>query len=167
MEPRDLSAEQEPVFDDGPLREATPYPKANLGRRFLAHLIDAVLAGLGVALVGLVSASLGGLVGALYFLVRDGLTLDWMDRRSIGKRLMKLRPIRLDGAPVDLETSVRRNWMWTLGYLGSISFAGLAWVLGVAGLTLLVYEAYRVVTDPGGRRWGDELAGTQVIDATG
>jgi len=46
----------------------------------------------------------------------------------------------------------------------------IGWVLlpfaVIAGALLALYEVYRVVTDPEGRRWGDALAGTQVVQAT-
>lgn len=80
--------------------------------RFLAFLIDAVA----VAVIGLVPV-IGGLVGIAYVLARDGLAFEFMDGRSIGKKLMKLRPVRLDGLPMDLPTSFRRNWPLSLGSL--------------------------------------------------
>lgn len=43
----------------------------------------------------------------------------------------------------------------------------LGWILipfvGLAGLVIAVIEALRVMNDPEGRRWGDQLAGTKVI----
>lgn len=132
--------------------------------RFLAFLIDAVA----VAAIGLVPV-IGGLVGIAYVLARDGLDFDFMDGRSIGKKLMKLRPVRLDGQPMDLSTSVMRNWPLTLGSLAQvlIYIPVIGWILipfvGIAGLVLVVIEILRVLNDPEGRRWGDQLAGTKVI----
>ena len=132
--------------------------------RFLAFLIDAVA----VAAIGLVPV-IGGLVGVAYVLTRDGLAFDFMDGRSIGKKLMKLRPVRLDGQPMDLNTSVMRNWPLTLGSLAQILIyiPVIGWLLipfvGIAGLIIAVIEIIRVMNDPEGRRWGDQLAGTKVI----
>lgn len=141
-------------------------PKADLAKRLLAYVIDAVVAGLAGALAGLLLPSLSGLVSASYFLVRDGLEFEMMHRRSFGKYVMKLRPVRLDGAPMDLETSIRRNWMFALGALGPTLFwlGDLAGWLSLAGGLLFFYEVYRVFSDPQGRRWGDDLAGTKVIE---
>jgi uncharacterized RDD family membrane protein YckC len=131
--------------------------------RVLAFLIDAVLAGL-LSRLFLV----GGLLGAVYFVVRDGLRFEFMNQRSIGKHLMDLRVERLDGRPMDLETSLRRNWMWGLGPVGAVVadvplFGGaLSAAVGLFGLAVLLYEAYRVFVRDDGRRWGDELARTQV-----
>ncbi len=132
--------------------------------RFLAFLIDAVA----VAAIGLVPV-VGGLVGIAYVLTRDGLAFDFMDGRSIGKKLMKLRPVRLDGQPMDLGTSVMRNWPLTLGSLAQVLLfiPVIGWILipfvGLAGLVIAVIEVVRVMNDPDGRRWGDQLAGTKVI----
>lgn len=144
----------------------TALPKADLGKRFLAHLIDSVLAGVAGAAFGWMVPAFGGVVMAAYFLVRDGLELDFMDRRSIGKRLLHLRPVRLDGEPMDLETSMRRNWMFALSGLVQAFYGlgGLGVLISLAGTAIALYEVYKVVTDPAGRRWGDELAGTQVVE---
>jgi len=136
--------------------------------RFLAFFIDAVI----VAVVGLVPL-VGGLVGIAYVLLRDGLDYEFMDRRSIGKKLMKLRPVRLDGLPMDMNTSVRRNWPLALGSLTQalLFVPVVGWILipivGLAGTVLVVVEVVKVLTSPDGRRWGDGLAGTQVVAEAG
>lgn len=109
-----------------------------------------------------IGALVGGLAGGAYMLLRDGLDLDFMKGRSLGKKIIKLRPERLDGSPMTLETSIKRNWTLSLGYLGAVPAVG--WILGLASLGLVVYEIYKVLTDPAGRRWGDELAGTKVVE---
>ena len=149
-------------------------PKADLGKRFVAILIDSLLAGVGAAIIGVGGFrmyGLGLLLGAGYILVRDGLEFDFMDRRSIGKKVMKLRPKRLDGRPMDLEASVRRNWtlalstaLFGLSYLlgGWGGFFLLSMLAGLAGLLNLA-EAVLVVTDDEGRRIGDKMADTKVV----
>lgn len=139
--------------------------KADLGKRFIGMLIDGLLAGV-VSLIPVV----GGIIGAAYILVRDGLELDFMDRRSIGKKLIKLRPVRLDGQPMDMEHSLKRNIPLAIGAVGSIFWIipVLGWilaiVLGLIGLIVAIVEAIMVLTDPEGRRMGDKLAGTKVIE---
>jgi len=132
--------------------------------RFLAFLIDGLIA------IGLsVLPAIGGLVGAAYFVLRDGFDVDFMPRRSLGKEVLGIDVVRLDGRPMDLETSLRRNWMWGLGPVGAAVavfplfggfFRGL---VGLFGAIVGLYEAYRVLTDTNGRRWGDDLAGTKVV----
>jgi uncharacterized RDD family membrane protein YckC len=132
--------------------------------RFIAFFIDAVI----VAAVGLVPI-IGGLVGIAYVLVRDGLSYDFMDGRSIGKRIMKLRPVRLDGLPMDVETSIRRNWPLAFGSLAQVLIfvPVIGWILipfvGIAGTIMVVVEVVRVLTGADGRRWGDAMAGTEVV----
>ena len=105
-------------------------------------------------------------------LLRDGLAYDFMDGRSIGKKVMKLRPVRLDGRPMDIETSIRRNWPLALGnVVGGVIYLIFGWagvfatpLIMIASLVGLV-EAILVLTDKDGRRFGDKFANTQVIDA--
>jgi uncharacterized RDD family membrane protein YckC len=140
-------------------------PKADLMKRFLAALIDGAL-GFVVSMVPFI----GGLVAAAYFLCRDGLDLEFMDGRSIGKKVMKLRPVRLDGQPMDLTASAMRNWMFALGGVVTmlLFIPILGWLLmipvALAGLALGIIEIFLVLTDPKGRRLGDKMAGSQVIE---
>lgn len=142
-----------------------PALKADLGKRFIAALIDGLLAG-GVSIIPVI----GGIIGGAYILLRDGLELEFMDRRSIGKKLMKLRPLRLDGQAMDIETSIKRNLPLCIGAVGSIFWIIpiLGWILaillGVVGLVVGIIELVMVLTDPEGRRMGDKFAGTRVIE---
>ncbi|UCD25385.1 MAG: RDD family protein [Gemmatimonadota bacterium] len=139
--------------------------KADLGKRFVAAVIDAVIA----IVLGLVPA-IGGLAAAAYWLVRDGLELQFMDRRSVGKRLMQLRPVTLDGSPMDLVASAKRNWMFAIGgivtLLLAVPFVGLLLVVPVAivGMVIGILELFLVLGDPEGRRLGDKIANTKVVD---
>jgi uncharacterized RDD family membrane protein YckC len=139
--------------------------KADLAKRFIAALIDGLLAG-GVSLIPFI----GGIIGAAYILVRDGLELEFMDRRSIGKKLLKLRPVRADGQPMDPEASIKRNITLCIGAVGAIFWVIpiLGWIiailLGLVGLVVAVIEMVLVLTDPQGMRMGDKLAGTRVIE---
>ncbi len=141
-------------------------PKADLGKRFIAVVIDAVIA----AVVGAIPI-LGGIVGAIYMVVRDGLDVEFIQNRSLGKKVMGLRPVRLDGRPVDLEASFRRNWMFGIGALTStlLYVPIIGWLLipfvALISLSIGIYETYLVLTDAQGRRWGDRLADTKVIES--
>ena len=139
--------------------------KADLTKRFIAALIDGLLAG-SVSMVPVI----GGIVGAAYILLRDGLTIDFMDRRSIGKKLLKLRPVRADGQPMDPEASIKRNITLCIGAVGAIFWIIpiLGWIiailLGLVGLVVAVIEMVLVLTDPQGMRIGDKLAGTKIVE---
>lgn len=152
-----------------PQKPTTPSAngKADLGKRFIAAIIDATIA----VVVGLIPV-IGGLIGAAYLLLRDGFEYGFMDHRSVGKKLMKLRPVTLDGGTVDINISVKRNWMFALGALvqALILIPIVGWVLipivGLAALVIGVIEIVLVFTNEEGRRWGDKLANTKVIEVS-
>jgi uncharacterized RDD family membrane protein YckC len=149
---------------DAPARHISK-GKASLSKRTLAMLIDGVIAAVLTLL-----PYLGGLLAAAYLVSRDGLELDFMHRRSLGKHVMGLKPVQLDGHPMDLETSFRRNWMFGLGgitvFFEWIPLLGVfvAIVVGIVGLVIGLYEIFKVLSDSQGRRWGDTMAHTQVIE---
>lgn len=149
-----------------PPSQPPPSPlKADLGKRAVAMIIDAVIA----AVIGMIPA-IGGLIGAAYMLLRDGLEFDFMNHRSVGKHVMKLHIESLDGTPIDINTSMRRNWMFALGALIPLLLfiPVLGWIaipfVGLAGLALGVVEIVLVITDPEGRRLGDKIASTRVVE---
>lgn len=162
-------AAESPSPEPEPAQAATGKPDAV--KRFLALFIDGIIAGILfwvlVAFLGIYAGSILGLIVAGgYMVIRDGLTLEFMNGRSIGKKLMKIRPNRLDGNAMDLEASIKRNWMFGISYFGSVSFLGIIGsLIGLVAFVVILYECYKVLTDTSGRRWGDELAGTQVVDS--
>ncbi len=139
--------------------------KADLAKRFIAAFIDGVIA----MVIGFIPA-IGSLLGAAYMLLRDGLELEFMDGRSIGKKIMKLRPVTSDGSKMTIEKSVRRNWMFALGaFNGILLFIpilgwALIFILSIIGLLIVLFEIFKVLTDTEGRRLGDNMAGTKVIE---
>lgn len=151
--------------------DASAAGKPDPVKRFAALFIDGIIAAiifwLLFAFLGFYAgAILGLLVAGGYMIIRDGLDLDFMKQRSLGKQLMKIRPVRLDGKPMDLEASIKRNWMFGVSYFGSVAFLGVVGsLIGLAAGVVILYECYKVLTDPAGRRWGDELAATKVIDS--
>jgi uncharacterized RDD family membrane protein YckC len=139
--------------------------KADIGKRFVAGLIDAAIA----IVIGFIPI-IGGIISAAYWLLRDGMDFDFMKKRSLGKKVMKLRPVTLDNSPVDMVVSIKRNWMFALGgivqLLMFIPVVGWALipVVGVIALILVIIEIILVLTDPEGRRMGDKIANTKVIE---
>ena len=139
--------------------------KADVSKRVVAGLIDGVAA----MAVGMIPV-LGWFVAPAYWLLRDGLDVEFMDRRSIGKKLINLRPVRDDGLPMDIETSIKRNWVFAIGglvgFLAAIPLIG--WLLLpfaiIAAITIGAVEIFLTVVDPEGRRFGDKFAETKVIE---
>ncbi len=142
-----------------------PAGKAELSKRFVAIIIDSVIA----VLIGLIPW-IGGIISAAYLVLRDGMELEFMDNRSVGKKLMKLRPVTADGGKVDMMMSVRRNWMFGFGGITALLMyiPILGWLLvipvGLVGLAFGIVELVKVVTDEGGRRFGDVWANTKVVE---
>jgi len=142
-----------------------PAGKADLSKRAVAAIIDAVVA----VLIGLIPW-IGGLISAAYWVVRDGMEFEFMDQRSVGKKLMKLRPVTADGGKLDMMMSVRRNWMF--GFGGIMAFLMyipiLGWLLmipvGLLAMVIGIIELIKVFTDEEGRRFGDVWAQTKVIE---
>ena len=119
--------------------------------------------------VGLVPIA-GGIAATAYWLVRDGMDLDFMDHRSIGKKLVKIRPVTVDGRPVDIMTSVRRNWMFALGGVAqffAMTIVGLVVAIPIFLIAFVIgiVEVVLVVVDQDRRRIGDKMAATRVVES--
>ncbi len=133
-------------------------------KRFVAALIDSLVAWIPARVIPMI----GGLIGAAYMLTKDALVFEltkdaqWKNR-SIGKKLMGLQVVSVEGRDVDMALSVRRNVIFAIGPVLSV-VPVLGWVVGgVVGGVLGLIECLLVLADPSGRRLGDKLADTQVI----
>jgi uncharacterized RDD family membrane protein YckC len=99
----------------------------------------------------------GWLAGFLYILISDGL----MGGQSIGKRLIGLRTVGEGGEACSIRESILRNG--TLGFglvLYKIPFVG--WLLLLA---IVLFEFVVLVGSTEGRRLGDEIGRTSVVEA--
>lgn len=158
---KEAPGEAEMVAPESP--EGSARPKADLTKRAIALVIDGVISGLLIGIFKFIPF-LNLLIGAAYILFRDGFTFDFMAGRSLGKKVMKLRPVTATGAPMDLATSAKRNWMFALP-TALLFIPILGWFLiPIVSLVVAVVEIYLVVTTADGRRWGDKLANTQVVN---
>lgn len=146
---------------------------ARFALRVLAKLIDATTAIVLYCLCTLfieswfVSFLVGGVVASAYLLVSDALDVYGGSRRSFGKRFVGIHLNRLDDEPVDLLTSVRRNWMFAgLFFVQAFSFQIplLSFVLLAIAAGAVGYELYWMGASAYGCRWGDELANTEVME---
>jgi uncharacterized RDD family membrane protein YckC len=115
-------------------------------------------------------------IGLGYMLGRDVLAGD----RSLGKKLMNVRVVRVSGEPISIVDSAKRNALfapfWALNVLTSllqlVPFLGtcvacaltplmiLSWF---AGLVAVIWEVVEITRQPDGARVGDRIAGTRVI----
>jgi uncharacterized RDD family membrane protein YckC len=140
-----------------PHRDQPPYAKADLTLRGLARGFDfavALAVGLSAPFV------IGPLLAAGYLAVADGL----LNGQSPGKRLFGVRvvvPARRASAGV--AESLERN--------AAFAVVALCWALPLlwpvfllVGVPVVAVEAWRVWREPLGRRYGDQMAETQVVD---
>ena len=150
-------------------------------RRYAAALLDATIA-LTLALTpaaftpGVLKGRMFGvglLLGALYLFARDGIPYAEWGARSLGKRWLGIRPYQIGQLPLTWTSSLRRNA--TVG--GAMVVGSLLYLAGgyrgipfgdyvlYAAIAVVAVEALLVAVDPVGRRLGDRLAGTRVVEA--
>ncbi len=103
----------------------------------------------------------GWFAAVLYILVADGVA----GGQSLGKKLLGLRVIGANGEPCGLKDSIMRNLMFGLGILfWTLLHPILGWPLLAAAIGV---EFLVLIGSDKGRRLGDELAGTTVVDGKG
>jgi len=128
--------------------------KAGLLNRSVAAMIDLIFA---AALSAL--PSVGFFASILYLLIKDG----FAGGQSIGKRLVGLKTVLLPEArEAGFRESILRNLPLAAGRL-LWGFPLLGWL---AGGTVIMFEGLLVVGSHRGRRLGDELANTQVVEGS-
>lgn len=156
-------AEPPPFVAAAPPQTGAVYPKAPLGARFGAVIVDGVIAsallapaflflyaGLltgGSSVLGWILVVIGGLWELVYFLGRDG-----FGGAGFGKRLGRIVVVSsATGAPAGMGASIVRQ--------------GVMWLLGLIPAVGSIVEPIMVIADKDGRRVGDKAAKTQVARA--
>lgn len=126
--------------------------KASLLLRVIAKIIDL----LAVAVASKLVPQVGYIGGVVYLLISDGL----FDGRSLGKKIIRLKVISLTADSASFRDSILRNITIVLALLlYKIPLVG--WILG---LIILVLEFLLMLGNKEGRRLGDILANTKVIE---
>ena len=130
------------------------YPKAQVLNRGIAKLIDVFI----VAAADQMIVPVGFLAGLAYILIADG----FAGGRSIGKRLIGLQTVLPDRREsAGFRESIIRNLPFAVAQLAfAIPYVG--WIVSIA---IMALEGVLVIGNEQGRRLGDEIAGTQVLDA--
>lgn len=130
------------------------YPKAQILNRGIAKLIDLFI----VVAADQIIVPVGFLAGLAYILIADG----FAGGRSIGKRLIGLQTVCPDRHDVaGFRESIIRNLPFAVAQLAfAVPYVG--WIVSVA---IMAFEAVLIFGNEQGRRLGDEVAGTQVLDA--
>ena len=137
-----------PILNKLSLALASPYPKADMTRRFFAAVID-IIAVATLMIPYRISGSLPYvLLGSAYLLLRDALS-----GRSIGKFVCGLVVVNLKtGRPCSFGGAIRRNVLF---------------VLPGANVVAAFLETRTIARDPCGQRLGDRFALTQVVEGFG
>lgn len=120
-----------------------------VGPRFLAALIDGIILGIVVGLLSAVfgthqtgiSGSLSGVLAIAYFIVMEA-----TQGATVGKMVLGLRVVRVDGAPISWSESVIRNLLRIID-----------------GLFAYLVGAIIIWNSPLKQRLGDKLAKTVVV----
>lgn len=185
--PGDRQQQQQQNWDAAPRQTGggqQPEPiRVDFGKRAVALVIDVAAGyflGVVVAMIPFVNAFLPlQLTMVLYFLTRDY----FFEGRGVGKNFMGLQVVDVQTEqPPTIIQSVQRNIILlapfvVLQLVGMVlRFVPIAWlndqVVNLVNLVGMVYcavvipmEAYRVYSKPDGARFGDELAGTKIIEA--
>ncbi|MBI3609428.1 MAG: RDD family protein [Nitrospirae bacterium] len=139
--------------DESHPEQAEEFPKADGVHRFIAKFIDFLI----VAALARLIHPVGFFAGMTYLLIADGL----YKGQSIGKRLIGLETLRTDRrTAASFRESIVRNIPFSAAYLcGVVPYIG--WMFGVGIMTV---ESLLVIGNLHGRRVGDEIAKTQVVD---
>ncbi len=106
-----------------------------------------------------IPGAVGAIAAMFYLFVADGFS----GGQSIGKRLVGLRVVRLDGEPFDFTSSILRNITLVIPfgfYLIPAIGHFLAYTLGIA---LLLFELYFCLYNDEGMRVGDTISSTTVV----
>jgi len=132
---------------------AEVYPKAHVLNRGIAKLIDLFI----VAAAGQLFMPVGFLGGLAYILIADGFS----GGRSIGKRLIGLQTVLPDRREAaGFRESIIRNLPFAVAQVAfAVPYVG--WLVSAA---IIAFEAVLILGNEQGRRLGDEVAGTQVLD---
>ena len=158
--------EEKPETNETKINDAT-LTKADPVKRIIAFIIDAVAS----MIVGLIPF-VGGIIGALYMLLRDALPIEALEYKSIGKKLLKLSVVNIEDptSKIDYTASAKRNWMFALGpmMMFFLFIPILGWIIdiliGIAVFILVIIEIIKIFSDDKGVRLGDNMAGTMVIE---
>lgn len=128
--------------------------KASILLRCIAKVIDLLLIAAAVKLI----PQVGYYAGLVYILISDGL----FTGSSAGKKIINLRVVSVsDNSACSFRQSVLRNIPFFIALLlYVIPLIGLAFIGIIAAVELLL-----IIGNKEGRRLGDEIAGTKVIEA--
>jgi uncharacterized RDD family membrane protein YckC len=134
---------------DKPKRFVGDQPLAGIGSRVVAIIIDNLLIGMVAGILGGIARHGGG-AGAVFLLATVAYQWYFLTRnngQTIGKMIMHIRVVKVNGAPLMTADAVLR----VLGYWINGFFFGLGW--------------FWALFDRDRQGWHDKIAGTYVVQA--
>jgi uncharacterized RDD family membrane protein YckC len=136
--------------------------RAGVLNRVAAKLIDLFLV---CAVAAIVPYPVGPLIGFLYSILGDGMDFGPFRGQSVGKKLLKLQVLECSTRqPARYKDSLFRN-----APVGVATFFAIipvwGWlILFLIGVPLMLMEIYLMVTAQTGRRLGDVMGDTEVVE---
>lgn len=130
-------------------------PKANTLNRFIAKFLDLLI----ISAIVQIPLEVSLLAALSYLLISDGLA----GGKSLGKQIIGLQVVSAEtGEAASFRESIIRNMPLGLALLA----CQIPYIGGFVGLLILGFESLLLIGNPKGRRVGDELAKTQILDYT-
>jgi uncharacterized RDD family membrane protein YckC len=135
------------TYTDKPKRDAYDTELADLGTRLIALIIDGVILGVITGLLTAGMHSAGSAAGFLIGVVYQWYFLTQQNGQTPGKRLMGIRVVKVNGAPLQAADVIVRY----IGYTVNTVVFGIGW--------------FWAIWDADKQGWHDKMAGTVVIKA--
>ncbi|HKH47270.1 MAG TPA: RDD family protein [Thermoanaerobaculia bacterium] len=159
-----------PALRPEPLQKIGPLPKPSTPRRLLGSGIEYVAYVFFTWVVTFLDSLTAGIAGLLALIVAGLVMLRDCNAGalSIAKRVSQMRVVdRRTGQPAsNLQGLVRNGY-----YFGLLVIAAFVpwfdWISSGLFMAFIAVDIAMIVANPRGRRLGDLLAGTQVIEARG
>jgi uncharacterized RDD family membrane protein YckC len=130
------------------------FKRAGLLLRTVAKILDFIIIAAAVEVV----PRAGFFAGLAYLLIGDGL----FDGRSFGKKLIGLRVVSADtNTPCTFRDSILRNSILGIGFL----FYKVLWLGWILIIIISIIEFIILLGSKDGKRFGDEIAKTVVIES--
>ncbi len=128
--------------------ETRTYELADVGTRFIAIAIDSILLSIIGGVIGVsVNLAGGSVLGILVGVAYQWYFLTQRDGQTLGKMIMNIRVVKVDGTPISDADAVLRY----VGYIINTPIIGLGWLWAL--------------WDPNSQGWHDKIARTYVVKA--
>ena len=141
------------LIEENEVEILTILSKANILNRFISKFLDFLI----ISAINQIPLESSFLAALFYLLIADGFS----SGRSLGKQIIGLQTmIPETGGEASFKESIIRNLPFGLAYC-VVYIPYLGWLLGIS---IVGFESLLLIGNPRGRRIGDELAKTQVLD---